>query len=27
VADVGEVRVYAPHDLGGEMNVYVALGA
>src|SRR5271157_4628154 len=27
VADVGEVRVYAPHDLGGEMNVDVALGA
>src|SRR5258708_23440120 len=21
VADVGEVRVYAPHDLGGEMDV------
>src|SRR3984957_11921186 len=27
VADVGEVRVYASHDLGREMNVYVALGA
>src|SRR5271157_1154513 len=27
VADVGEVGVYAPHDLGGEMDVYVALGA
>jgi hypothetical protein len=27
VADVREVRVYAPHDLGGEMNVYVALCA
>src|ERR1700722_739266 len=27
VADVREVRVYASHDLGREMNVYVALGA
>ena len=27
VADVREVRVYAPHDLGGEVDVYVALGA
>src|SRR5271167_3611369 len=27
VADVREVRVYAPHDLWGEMDVYVALGA
>ncbi len=26
VADVGEVGVYAPHDLGGEVDVYVALG-
>src|SRR5262249_47749598 len=25
VADVREVRVHAPHDLGGEMDVYVAL--
>jgi hypothetical protein len=27
VADVGEVRVYASHDLGREVDVYVALGA
>src|ERR1700722_3685756 len=27
VADVGEVRVDAPHDLGGQVDVYVALGA
>ncbi len=27
MADVGKVGVYAPHDLGGQMNVYVALGA
>src|SRR5271167_388375 len=27
VAYVRKVRVYAPHDLGGEMDVYVALGA
>jgi hypothetical protein len=27
VADVGEVGVYAPHDLGGQVDVYVALGA
>src|SRR5207249_6555513 len=27
VAHVREVRVHAPHDLGGQMDVYVALGA
>jgi hypothetical protein len=27
MADVGEVGVYAPHDLGGKVDVYVALGA
>ena len=27
VADVREVRVYATHDLGGQMDVYVALRA
>src|ERR1700677_1397803 len=27
VADVSEVRVYAPHDLGGQVDVYVALSA
>ena len=27
VAHVGEVGVNAPHDLGGQMNVDVALGA
>src|ERR1700760_2900190 len=27
VADVGEVRVYASHDLGRQVDVYVALGA
>ncbi len=27
VADVGEVRIDAPHDLGGQVDVYVALGA
>ena len=27
VADIREVRVYAPHDLWGEMDVDVALGA
>src|ERR1039458_1143316 len=27
VTDVCEVRVHTPHDLGGEMDVYVALGA
>ncbi len=27
VADVREVRVHAAHDLGREVDVYVALGA